>query len=593
MIRTFVTILMISHLPALADCAKSFAVLRNESTIIPAGNSYSHAYTQGFVADKISRCPGISGSDDYAKHLFIYNLTVRNNCEIVGRLYRRLLWPLSHALETCMKLAKVADVAWDPETGPTLLKRYEDACEDYKNYLAIANRVCSAYGDESIAEARIVPADTARTEEKRSDEVERSHMVCMNELLRNLTWRSGRVGKIPGRLLNPPSTSSLDAQFSDAATKMRIQINKVYTALQDRFTDRSGDSADGISEDLLSCKNASAGIDSFEQFYQKEIFGGLIRMYDDSVAAAGFFGKLTTLGKTQQNRTAGFGAGDSPTPSGANPILVKANNASIDGVMADYCPAEESLTPTEKALRDSVFYVEKPKTGEVGSLFHAQTTDAKGAAHTYEVTAGHVAMTNIFDQNSQEMAELKTAPAGRRFDAQDAGQYEYSRDELDRKHDVAIRPTGYGPGLIVKTAAAEPKIGQEFELAGHPVESYGMNYINIVCTFMGYGTREVSGYYALQCPAAEISLGGMSGGPMVDPQSGQVWGVNANQGGYYDANGDRLRENNMVFVSPIQQDPSGAILTGPQGYRYSTNCYDIGSIVSKPCYITPNGTYYP
>ncbi len=130
-----------------------------------------------------------------------------------------------------------------------------------------------------------------------------------------------------------------------------------------------------------------------------------------------------------------------------------------------------------------------------------------------------------------------------------------------------------------------------YTLAGHPVEGYDSNYVNMSCTFMGYGAGAQSGYYVMDCPTANASAGGMSGGPMVDPKTGYVWGVATNQGGTYDNQDRLLYRDNRIFVSPIQQGADGRIMTGPQRYD-SGYCYFVEGTVPHRCYVTPMGVTY-
>jgi hypothetical protein len=77
---------------------------------------------------------------------------------------------------------------------------------------------------------------------------------------------------------------------------------------------------------------------------------------------------------------------------------------------------------------------------------------------------------------------------------------------------------------------------------------------------------------------------------MVNPSTGEVFGVATSQGQAYYPQGNFLHPNNLVFVSPIKQGAAGNIITGPQSYVHANNCYLVERAVPQPCYVTPMGT---
>lgn len=156
---------------------------------------------------------------------------------------------------------------------------------------------------------------------------------------------------------------------------------------------------------------------------------------------------------------------------------------------------------------------------------------------------------------------------------------------FDRAGDVITLPASGREGLQIAAAGDIPRPGQEFTLHGHPGSSEFV-YTSLSCRMMGYTPGLHSEYvYMLDCPSASRSIGGMSGGPMVDPNSGVVYGVVSAE---YHPVAPGMAYPGRILVAPIRQE-GGNIVTGPEPRIVERNCYYGPRSEPRPCSILPRG----
>jgi len=549
------------------------------------------------LSGAVPACPGLAGNNTYSDNLR-QRLQQRDKlCSEQGDLYRGLFTQVWRKLEVCKNIASLANTSWDAEAVKQMNQRYFDACDRYTSYLGISSRICSSYAAEA-SQSPPSPTSVNGLEAMKTVDASYRRLACGYGLLEKSAWFSERIGKFTGRTKKPPSTATTDSYFSRSKNAIIAAISPLPAAVDRKL------SAPGASEHMpqdqlgklrvamAQCQSAQQDLGTFEAIYQHKIYQELIRMYEDAGTARNFFAgrKNSFSSMHQQLRQRVGGMGDAAISGASDPILVRPNPANPTDPNIVQCPPDAELTAVERNLKQSVFYADK-STGEIGTLFRAKTIGSDGQPFYHDVTASHVALEDLHDPTNNNIAGVKAAPAGQMMDANDPKVFESSPATLDRARDVAMASAGYGPALPVKADDAHPHPGQEFVLAGHPVDNYASNYVNMSCNFLGYGAGERSGDYVLECPTANTSIGGMSGGPMVDPKTGAVWGVATNQGQVKDTHGNLLYSDNRIFISPIQQGANGQIVVGPQKYA-SGNCYFVEGALPQSCYVTPMGVTF-
>ena len=153
-------------------------------------------------------------------------------------------------------------------------------------------------------------------------------------------------------------------------------------------------------------------------------------------------------------------------------------------------------------------------------------------------------------------------------------------NQLDRTNDIALHEVPSAPALELAEAKRPPVLGQEFIMIGHPgVE--GAAYGNRRCYFLGYGESLFNGdlAYLVQCPENNGNQGGFSGGPLVDPATGKVYGINSAHA--YIVN-DQPSSTKKMLITPISLSKNGTLYMGPLNRLKSNLCYEKSDHYSKP-----------
>jgi hypothetical protein len=216
-----------------------------------------------------------------------------------------------------------------------------------------------------------------------------------------------------------------------------------------------------------------------------------------------------------------------------------------------------------------------------GTGFYVKTKGPDGKPQYHFVTAQHVA--------GDADKGLPTEITSNTLDAPDAngdmGVYRapVERGKYDRGNDVVSQVARKREGALeVVGANEEPRIGQEFQMSGHPGYS-SLQYQSHTCTFQGYAAayRGEETAYLMRCPSAvNTAVDGISGGPVTD-SSGRVWGVNSAHYVQKDAR--------FMIVAPISTSPSGALRYGLQRTFVSDHCVNEAG-VRRRCQIIPGLT---
>jgi hypothetical protein len=536
-----------------------------------------------------ANCSGLGGDNKFSDHLAQRTRYQDLLCSDSGQVKTAMLQRLEQKLEFCSKLAQLGGIAWSDTPMKTIKDRYEEACFRYKRNVQISTRICSTYAGIA-ANVPASPSNVNGVEAMKAAAAPYNRLSCQYGLLEKSAWFS-EPATFVGASKGGGSPSEQDAAVSAAKNQLVAAIPTITMALQQKMAgSKFPESARAsVSRASAACNATAADVKTFEDGYQSRIYKEIVGMYADGEKARKFFAsqKESYAGMV---RSLTANVSQQGEVGAASPTLVKPSTADPSVPNAESCPADTSLNDVQKNIQQSTFRADK-STGEIGTTFRAQTTGANGQPVFHDVTASHVVLEDFHDPDNQTVAGVKVEPAGQMMDPGTPKVFENNPATIDREHDVAMAPTGYGPALPVKADDANPKVGQEFTVAGHPVDGYESNYVNMSCNFMGYGSGEQSGYYVVSCPTNNASIGGVSGGPMVDPKTGQVWGVATNQGSTYDANNDWVSRDNRVFVSPIQQGKNGQIQTGPQRYD-SGYCYETEGAVPRACHVTPMGVSY-
>lgn len=242
----------------------------------------------------------------------------------------------------------------------------------------------------------------------------------------------------------------------------------------------------------------------------------------------------------------------------------------------------------EALIRDSTVRLQARGPGgrsSTGSGFYARSYGENGTEQYRLITADHVATENWNDPNSTLRREISISPAGETRESLRTRFSTYGDvAQTDRRNDVSTQAGSPGPALDVVMEGNQPQVGQSFILSGHPVNTHQGQYVNLNCTFIGYYTR--TGQYVMDCPTPYgTHVGGMSGGPAVDANTGIAWGVIVAQG-----NDRGERSSQRIVVSPIQQTSQGAVIAGQQQAIESRNCYDFGpayNALPRSCSFNP------
>jgi hypothetical protein len=233
-------------------------------------------------------------------------------------------------------------------------------------------------------------------------------------------------------------------------------------------------------------------------------------------------------------------------------------------------------------LREHTTRMRSPTNGPGATGFYATTVGPDGVSRTHLVTAVHVGAENFFDTHNLNQADLSVSTAARLpTEGSDLFRPQIEPQLYDKGNDVMIRPTGneHG-GMLVAPAGATPTMNQEFLMGGHP-GIQGSEFTYMRCQFQGY--EGATGKYVMNCPTGNRFIGGMSGGPVVDAQTGQAWGVITQQGAIGTIRDDR------VFVTPISNGNNGTIVIGQQGNFLSDNCFRVIGNERYRCQVLPNG----
>lgn len=261
---------------------------------------------------------------------------------------------------------------------------------------------------------------------------------------------------------------------------------------------------------------------------------------------------------------------------------------------------------SESVRRATLLMVDEESRRGTGSGFYVRTIDESGEVRYKLVTAHHVPNANpddprfaldnsplhAFRANDYRVeAGTDLANALRAGYGADATYRILPQDgqPFSRREDVIVNAAPPGAALDVAREGELPDVGQQFTLHGHP-GSGNLQYTTVSCTFMGYTTNvnRESMAYLMDCPEARSrSLRGMSGGPVVDANTGTVYGLVS--GGY-----QRMGEQaGRIMVAPIYQSPRGQLQVGPQPQVVQQNCYNGPGLTRAEgpftCSILPQG----
>lgn len=554
------------------------------------------------AAEPATNCSGLAGNDDYQNSLRARLRDREVVCRSSGPVYRELFARADQKIHACRRIAHFIGSPWDPATYDNFGNRFDSACGAYIGYVDTQRALCRRYSDELEKQGRL-SAPTAANDVAALKRVHAAYgrAQCTYFLLEKAAKASeGIAGAPPDRSSQAPPAAFTDEKIA----KLKNSLVDSVRALQEPTKKKAAQlianpsySRRAILElHTLSaqCQSATEELTLLERTFQKSIYQELIRMHKDATRAKSFFAQKKNAFASMQTEIQGrIGEMDTAgsTIDKKNPTRVRHAPDDPNAALEEFCMPDTELSSVERSLSESVLALEG-EDGRYGTSFLARTTDASGNPVYREVTAAHATMENLHDPENEKMIGIKTAPAGHSASEGDTKVFENNSDDLDRKRDISMRSAGFGPALPVKSDAELPREGQEFLLAGHPGYTYGGSYVNMTCKFLGYGTGERDGDYVLDCPAGNSSLGGLSGGPMVHPGTGEVWGVATNQGHFLDPKGNYLYSDNRVFVSPIQQGANGRILTGPQSHAGSASCYLIRGSIPHPCYVTPMGILF-
>lgn len=276
-----------------------------------------------------------------------------------------------------------------------------------------------------------------------------------------------------------------------------------------------------------------------------------------------------------------YSCGDKP--NAMDPLLVSKDANKPGGVAVE--AGTGKLSSVDENLRDSTFSVANER-GDRATSFRAVTTGPDGKPIYHDVTNVHVVAEDFENQKTLNLLDTEVSPAGPKAGLGDAQRYEIAEGKYDRLNDVVIRQNEIaGPALPVVKDGATPELDQQFVAAGHPGAKYNGAYVNMSCTFQGYEAS--SGYYVMNCPTGGSFVGGMSGGPVVDRNTGQVWGVVAEHQQLQTMPNGQPKYRDEIFVSPIQQNSTGQILTGQQRSFTYSHCYDAKTSRYIECTVMP------
>ncbi len=553
---------------------------------------------QGQSNPSTQSCSGIAGIPSFSEDLKRRTDQLKTNCFESSQLYRTTYTRLWQRLGICEKIALAFNAPWDSNLINELQSRYFESCERYEIYLGVSKKICHFYSSEAKkSEETLKNTQTSLDdlEALRSLDAINLRLVCTYGILEKSAWSvTSRLEKYTKESKDNSSNSQSDAMFTDIKNSIAKEVSRLPVAMNNRLSDPKfrknlgSQERQKIQKVLTDCLASQNELNAFDSIYQRKIYQELLKMKQEGEHLTEFFGGQKK--KFEQMRAQTLRTLNRLGTAGTEEVsdVVKVRPGKLNGAQPEIgtCPIGGNISDLDKSLKESVFFASR--SDRVGSGFRVKTIGPDGKPIYQNVTAGHVVLDDFYDPNNNGMEDLKASPAGDiRGDQQDTLSIE-SIETMDRKHDVVTYKSGYGPALPVKSGEANPKVGQEFVLAGHPVSTYGSNYVNMSCSFLGYGAGDKSGYYVLDCPTANTSVGGMSGGPMVDPNTGTVWGVATDQGSAFDDQGTWLYRDNRIFVSPIQTGNNGQILTGPQNYD-SGNCYYVDHTIPQPCYVSPMG----
>lgn len=475
--------------------------------------------------------------------------------------------------------------------------RYDETCRVYREHLQSLIAICRTYSKEMNRQSKAppLPEESNGLEAMKKVDASYRRTACAYSVLgrisNDIKSRSFNTWKKldPNQRGLPADATMVDLKkgLTDEVTRVQeLARNKAAAAIQANKLSSQGSSK--LQASMAACQTVSQEVLDFDFRYQSNVAAEFKRIHFDADRAEKFFidkeMKFRKLHYDLSDRIEILGAGKTSPESTKgldSPIRVK-GTAAYPSI--EMCASEEELSSVEKNVRESTFKA-SGTDNSFGTGFIAKTTGPDGKPIYHNVTAEHVALD---DKN-------KVMPLWKKGDGSEKNNgdllFSESSSEMDSKNDVAIQKGGYGPGLPVQSGQNVPKEGQEFIMAGHPGNIYDGQYVNMSCRFLGYGTGTSAGYYVLDCPTSNTHMGGLSGGPMVDPNTGAVWGVASKQDSTIDSNDFVQYNNNRVIVSPIQQAKDGRILTGPQN-NVQGNCYDAGVAFPLPCHVSPNGVSF-
>lgn len=283
------------------------------------------------------------------------------------------------------------------------------------------------------------------------------------------------------------------------------------------------------------------------------------------------------------------------TELAADPRRVRAPAAGETGPQTTLPGQQAPLTEVERRLRDNTVRLSQPGDDLAATGFYANT-GIPGQRVTNLLTAEHVVARDFHSTTNFRHDERDIAPAGdvggqARVPLQSS--FPMQPGLYDRGNDVVAspQPPGGPAGLDISPAGSRPEEGQQFIIAGHPAFVHNNEYVNMSCSFLGYA-RE-NGHYVLDCPTGNSFIGGMSGGPVVDSRTGQVWGVITQQGATRDLDSlqgqDVIFRDNRVFVTPVHLGADGELQIGQRQIFNAERCYGQFNNPARPCQVGLHG----